>query len=51
MLSLTSLATCLLIPLSLAAPAGERRQSGPTVDLSYATVVGSTSLGVDSFLG
>lgn len=38
------------LPLTLAAPAGEKR-SGPSVPLSYATVVGSSSLGIDSFKG
>jgi acetylcholinesterase len=42
-----------LLPLALAAPIEEKRQlfAGPTVQLSYATVVGSSALGVDSFKG
>jgi hypothetical protein len=42
-------ATCLLT-FALAAPA-ERRSLIPTVKLDYATVVGSSLLGVDSFKG
>jgi carboxylesterase type B len=53
MLSLLQLAACLL-PLTLAAPVDEKRQVptvGPSVTLSYATVVGSSNGVVDSFRG
>ncbi|PVH89098.1 cholinesterase [Cadophora sp. DSE1049] len=51
MLSLISLVTCLL-PLTLAAPAEEKRQLlPPVVQLESARVVGSSFLGVDSFKG
>ncbi|TKA74014.1 putative secreted lipase [Cryomyces minteri] len=51
MKSFVNLAVCLL-PLAFAAPTVEKRQAGsPTVALSYATVVGSSSNGVDSFKG
>jgi acetylcholinesterase len=42
-----------LMPLILAAPTAEKRQLyvGPTVQLSYATVLGSTAGCVDSFKG
>ncbi|KAE8449824.1 hypothetical protein EG329_007301 [Mollisiaceae sp. DMI_Dod_QoI] len=49
MRSLISLAPC-LIPLVIAAPALEKRTS-PTVTLDYATIVGSSALGIDSFKG
>ncbi|PSS20628.1 hypothetical protein M430DRAFT_139316 [Amorphotheca resinae ATCC 22711] len=49
MWSSIGLAVC-LIPLAVAAPAHERRGT-PTVELEYATVVGSSLLGVDSFKG
>jgi hypothetical protein len=35
----------------LAAPSGEKRPLGPSVQLPYATVVGSSAGGVDSFKG
>lgn len=47
---LISLAVSVL-PLTLAAPTIEKRAASPTVTLSYATVVGSSSSGVDSFKG
>ena len=40
-----------LVPLGLAAPSGERRALAPTVNLKYATVVGSSLAGIDSFKG
>lgn len=40
-----------LAPLALAAPSGEKRGLAPTVDLEFATVVGSSLGGIDSFLG
>jgi carboxylesterase type B len=49
MLCLIALAPC-LISLAIAAPALEKRAS-PTVALEYATVVGSSLLGIDSFKG
>src|SRR5450432_2102568 len=42
-------AACFL-PLTFAAPAAEKRDA-PTIQLSYATVIGSSALGVDSFKG
>ncbi|KAL2071121.1 hypothetical protein VTL71DRAFT_12356 [Oculimacula yallundae] len=50
MLYLISLATCLL-PLVLAAPADDKRQLAPTVQLTSAKVIGSSFLGIDSFRG
>lgn len=49
MWSLISLVVC-LAPLASAAPSPQRR-AAPTVDLDYATIVGSSSLGIDSFKG
>ncbi|KAM3082730.1 hypothetical protein ACMFMF_002383 [Clarireedia jacksonii] len=42
---------CLLLPLTFAAPTAEKRLLGPSVQLSYANVVGSSLLGIDSFKG
>ncbi|KAH6682867.1 putative carboxylesterase [Halenospora varia] len=49
MWSLLTTAIC-LAPFTLAAPA-EKRSAGPSVTLQSATVVGSSSLGIDSFKG
>jgi acetylcholinesterase len=43
--------TFLLLPLAFAAPTAEKRQLGPSAQLSYANVVGSSLLGIDSFKG
>ena len=48
MWSLVTVAAC-LTPLALAAPAEKR--SAPTVNLDYATVIGSSALGIDSWKG
>ncbi len=52
MVRLFHLAVCAL-PFGLAAPSSpyEKRQISPSVQLSYATVVGSSTAGVDSFKG
>jgi carboxylesterase type B len=52
MMYLIHLTAC-LIPLILAAPIDEKGQlhEGPTVQLSYATFVGSTARGIGSFKG
>lgn len=44
------LALC-LAPLAIAAPSSEKRALAPTVNLQYATVVGSSLGGIDSFKG
>jgi carboxylesterase type B len=43
-------ALCLL-PLAIAAPRTEKREVIPTVNLEYATVIGSSLAGIDSFKG
>ncbi|TVY82685.1 putative secreted lipase [Lachnellula suecica] len=48
MRSLIGLASC-LIPLAVAAP--QKRTLAPTVEIEYATVVGSSLAGIDSFKG
>lgn len=48
MWSFVPLASC-LIPLAAAAP--QKRILAPTVEIEYATVVGSSLLGIDSFKG
>jgi carboxylesterase type B len=50
MVYLLLLAACLL-PVTFAAPTAEKRQLTPAVQLPYATVVGSSVAGVDSFKG
>lgn len=47
---LSLLAICLL-PLAIAVPHAEKRAVAPTVNLEYATVVGSSLAGIDSFKG
>lgn len=40
-----------LLPLAIAGPTTKGQVPGPTVQLSYAIVVGSSAGGVDSFKG
>jgi carboxylesterase type B len=46
-----SLLVLCVLPLVIAAPTSEKRQLAPTVNLQYATVVGSSFAGIDSFKG
>jgi carboxylesterase type B len=46
-----SLLVLCVLPLVIAAPTSEKRQLAPTVNLQYATVVGSSLAGIDSFKG
>ncbi|APA07608.1 hypothetical protein SS1G_00877 [Sclerotinia sclerotiorum 1980 UF-70] len=50
---LLGITTCLLVSLSSALPASEKRQTAPSVQLSNAQIIGSSNLtaGVDTFKG
>ncbi|KAK6598000.1 secreted lipase-like protein 8 [Botrytis cinerea] len=48
---LQRIATWLLISLTSALPAPERRQFAPTVQISHARIIGSSTSGIDTFKG
>ncbi|KAF7946947.1 uncharacterized protein EAE97_004196 [Botrytis byssoidea] len=48
---LQGITTWLLISLTVALPAPERRQLAPTVQISHAKIIGSSTLGIDTFKG
>ncbi|QSZ33282.1 hypothetical protein DSL72_002870 [Monilinia vaccinii-corymbosi] len=48
---LSTISTLFLIPLTLASPALVKRQLEPSVKLSHAKIIGSSSNGIDTFKG